>query len=58
MEEHKRCPNYTDCPFYNKSYKICNKTSGIVGNRVAKCWTAYQRSKVLLSKSSRKDLNT
>ena len=43
MSEHLKCPNWKNCFMYNPDYKVCNKTSGIVGNKVALCWRIYER---------------
>ena len=43
--EHLKCPHYKDCPMYNSNYRICNQTSGIVGNKVARCFQIYDRLK-------------
>lgn len=43
--EHLKCPNYKDCPYYNKDWKICNLLGGIWGNKTAKCWNLYYRYK-------------
>ena len=43
MTDAKKCPNWENCFMYNKDYKVCNLTSGIVGNKVAPCWKIYER---------------
>ena len=46
MTEHLKCPNYKDCPFYKDTSLVCNKYSGLFGNKTARCWVAYERYKL------------